>query len=137
MTGDRYTINAEIVEAIRRELDYLTGGLEFDFRSDYSGRGMYGATCIGFVIDSQSVMALGIAIAHALDEVARLERLRASDDESDVDELAAAFARGVREDSMGLQSIVYFPGIGFGDAPSAAGNPGVDVWRAVVGEPTE
>ncbi len=62
----------------------------------YSGRGMYGDSCVGIVVDRRrSPVALGLSLARALDEAdaAALERVRVS------------------QDSLGLDAIVYWEGL--------------------------
>lgn len=64
-------------------------------RADYSGRGMYGARCVGFDLDRGSqAMKLGAAIHSTLIE----------------DEAEEMLDRAM-QDSMGLGIIVYFPGV--------------------------
>jgi NADH/NAD ratio-sensing transcriptional regulator Rex len=64
-------------------------------RTDYSGRGMYGRTCVGFDLDSTSdVLRLGGVLSEILDEQAYQE-----------------FVDRMATDSMGRGIIVYFPGI--------------------------
>lgn len=73
----------------------------FQLYKDYSGRGMYGRTCVGVVCSS------GIALASAV-----MEEIAANyigDDDFDMNEVAYAFSKG-SEDSMGRDTIVYFPG---------------------------
>lgn len=66
---------------------------ELEFREDYSGRGMYGRTCIGIVCDDTlgTLMQLVDAIRDELDI-------------SLYDVLGSP-----KMDSMGLSSILYFP----------------------------
>ena len=61
----------------------------------YSGRGMYGDECLGFTVDQpmEFLMKLGLELAQI-----------------DVD-VVEQMASSVSTDSMGLSSIVYFPGI--------------------------
>lgn len=54
------------------------------FRSDYSGRGMFGATCIGIVTRRPDAL---------------------------IEEAAAQGVRGAKRDSMGCDYIVYWPKI--------------------------
>jgi hypothetical protein len=71
----------EILDAV--ELD------ESDFVADYSGRGMYGAKCVGFVLsDDTAMLKLGAALQAALGEIPNAST-----------------------DSMGRNTIVYFPGL--------------------------
>lgn len=73
---------------------------------DYSGRGMYGATCFGIVHDSHDTI-IALVIAHAL-HIALLEQ--GDDDHDDVMESATEILRSACGDSMGRQHITYFPG---------------------------
>ena len=60
-----------------------------EVRRDYSGRGMYGATCIGFVSDLSAMV-----IAKKLVQFG-----------------GAEFVESAREDSMGLATIYYWPDV--------------------------
>ncbi|TXH53642.1 MAG: hypothetical protein E6Q97_12815 [Desulfurellales bacterium] len=76
--------------------DELLGYLDdLDVRTDYSGRGMYGETCLGLVT-SQPMAILGWRFALVLDELGL--------DPYEV--LVKA-----RTDSMGYDTITYFPGV--------------------------
>lgn len=74
--------------------------IDADIRDDYSGRGMYGDTCIGVTFDQYggNEMELGVLLGQKLD----------ADD-------AYALARNARSDSMGLGTIIYFPNFKFED----------------------
>jgi hypothetical protein len=62
---------------------------------DYSGRGMYGTKCLGFVVNGhRGEAALSIAIIRTLGE----------DDAEDM-------LDNLRADALGLGTIIYFPGI--------------------------
>ena len=63
-----------------------------DVRPDYSGRGMYGSTCLGIVLDNDAVSRFWVACGIALD-----------------DDIALNLAEAGRVDSMGMQTIIYFP----------------------------
>lgn len=64
-------------------------------RTDYSGRYMYGATCVGFDLSGASEMlSLGAALRNECD-VETLEQ----------------FESAATTDSMGMGIVVYFPGI--------------------------
>lgn len=66
--------------------------------ADYSGRGMYGRTCVGIVLDYDAVADLSEAIADAgADEI--LDR------------------EGRSQDSLGLNTIIYWTGVTCEDAP--------------------
>ena len=71
---------------------------EYDckLRTNYSGRGMYGKSCIGFVTDL-SPFSLGLELALFLNREDRTE-------------MVDTFSQTrVNEDSMGLSNIIYFP----------------------------
>lgn len=72
-----------------------------DFRRDYSGRGMYSATCFGIVTDNVAktmmLMAAGILDGDA-------------GKDGDPMDLVLDLANAATVDSMGFQRIVYFPG---------------------------
>jgi hypothetical protein len=63
----------------------------FEVRGDYSGRGMYGKTCAGFVSEEESAVKLGFL----------LHQLMGDD--------AINLVDNVRWDSMGRGTIYYFP----------------------------
>lgn len=66
---------------------------EAEMRTDYSGRGMYGSECLGYVVSNPAIV--GSAVALGL-----------TDTELDPMALMASS----RQDDMGLGTIVYFPG---------------------------
>lgn len=68
----------------------------FDLRTDYSGRGMFGAECIGFTFEGESMNATADLMAATQGDLDRVQ------------ELADAL-RGAKLDSMGRGSIMYFP----------------------------
>ncbi len=81
------------------EFETLAFNLGNDSESDhreYSGRGMYGKACIGFTIENRaaSVLRVGLAVMQSFDE-----------------ETAESIIDRAAWDSMGLNMIVYFPGV--------------------------
>jgi hypothetical protein len=70
---------------------------DYEFRTDYSGRGMYGKTCIGFVIDS-SPFIVALTLAQFCYE-------------NDSDVIEFLHQEGCCQDSMGHNTIIYFPSI--------------------------
>ena len=64
-------------------------------RENYSGRGMYGNKCLGFVVSSH-------ATAYRL--MVGMTAVLGADDASQI-------ARSAQTDSMGRDMIVYFPGV--------------------------
>lgn len=80
-------------------------GLINEARSNYSGRGMYGKECIGFVTDL-NFFEFGLKFA--------AELVTLNEDNSEFPEYQDFNIEDFydsRTDSMGLSSIVYFPGI--------------------------
>lgn len=68
---------------------------------DYSGRGMYGASCFGLVMDSEAdVVQVLIELSHDGEGCATSDRKDA----------VQQLARAMRSDSMGMSGIWYFPG---------------------------
>lgn len=80
-------ITAEQLNDIVREMQDA-GDYEINVRTDYSGRGMYGDECIGFVTD-YTAFTLGLIMSHVLGFEEALEL-------------------SPSEDQMGRSSIVYF-----------------------------
>ena len=72
------------IDNLRNAVAEICLDLGGKLRVDYSGRGMYGATCYGIVTD---------------------------DPDACVEEAAARGIRGSKRDSMGRQAIVYWPHI--------------------------
>lgn len=97
-----------------RELyDYLQEVSDLSLRDDYSGRFMFGATCFGIVTSSLATVAK--EFDRALCDVMSM----CASDEPEVDAIAEE-AEELRDmdifqnycqDSMGLDYIVYFPGV--------------------------
>jgi hypothetical protein len=74
--------------------------LEFEVRK-YSGRGMYGKNCVGFTTDRPHDLLIALVmILKDLSDDATYDDLPYADD----------LFGNVATDSMGLSSIIYFPG---------------------------
>jgi len=71
---------------------------------NYSGRGMYGTTCAGIVLESINLLELGVAIGEL------------SEDFED-STLKHLLLTGHSTDSMGLREIVYWESVVCEDAP--------------------
>jgi len=77
LTTESNQVNIDIIEDI-------AWNLNAEIRSDYSGRGMYGKTCYGIVLEDDLVNdAIGMAAVKGLP--------------------------GAKTDSMGLKTILYWP----------------------------
>ncbi len=79
-------------------LKELAQEVEGNARADYSGRGMYGDNCVGIVVSD--LLELGAALSRIVED----EELR--------DELIS----NSRTDSMGYDTIVYWPRVTCSDA---------------------
>lgn len=77
----------------------------------YSGRFMYGRSCLGFIVDEGSALT---AIGEVLENVA----LGEVDTDKILDrvESLGTLIRDTREDNMGLGTIVYFPSVAWDDS---------------------
>lgn len=90
----------------REALDDILDACDVDedvVRTDYSGRAMYGKTCLGFTFEGIDEFA---------DFLIRVTQLAAEDEEC---EWSAAWFAGVVTDSMGKSTIFYFPGVSVED----------------------
>lgn len=74
-------------------------GGELSFYREYSGRGMYGATCLGISVNGNASTTMFML---AVREVLGLED-------------TVYLANAMRSDNMGYDTIVYFPGWTFVD----------------------
>lgn len=87
----------------RSKINEFVGNYDcISLRDDYSGRCMYGKTCIGLDIDDMSTEQVCMELAIFLVK-------------EDEEELAERLSQGIRTDSMGLGSIVYWPYIKWGE----------------------
>lgn len=82
---------------IRTFIEEFCEDHEFDYREDYSGRGMFESRCIGIVCDDP-LSTLAELFAYIVD----------SDDGISGGEVKDALGEP-EEDSMGTRSILYFP----------------------------
>lgn len=83
-------IDRAILEAAQAE------GIEV--REDYSGRGMYGGECFGIVGSLNGLLTFAAILAGSCDN------------EEEAADVLSDLAQAAQEDSMGRQSIYYFPG---------------------------
>lgn len=70
---------------------------EFELMTDYSGRAMYGDTCIGIIGAARDLILFVVRVSTWFEE--------------DDTELVEELADNVRSDNMGTDMIFYFPGI--------------------------
>lgn len=103
MTRTR-TITRQQAEDVLDNFTDIGGELprEQALRDSYSGRGMFGKQCLGFVISPSSILLFGMAMYQALSVH--------DDDGIADDQLAVDMGQAAQTDSMGTDAIVYFPG---------------------------
>jgi hypothetical protein len=83
-------------------LEELANEVQGEVDAHYSGRAMFGSTCVGIVVDSErDLVALGVAIAELVED----------------DELKQLLVNSTRFDSMGRSLIAYWELISCEDAP--------------------
>lgn len=96
-----YVTRKQLDKAIR---EFTMDSDEVDVRTDYSGRGMYGRTCVGVVGSSVSVaLRFMFALAEQISED--------GDDAWEQRENVMELAEDLRTDSMAYDTIYYFPGL--------------------------
>lgn len=94
----------------RRQLVEICDNAEFDaettLRTDYSGRGMYGAVCVAFTVPRgpASLLRLGAAIQRFITESEEYDTLDYSVEQR-------LLGSNVSTDNMGHDTVVYFPGL--------------------------
>lgn len=101
------TIDRQSIEDLLEDAGYDIGPCEDTSVQSYSGRGMFGAHCLGIVCDShaQLMFKLGLALGQAMQR----------DESAELESLADAMAYGARTDNMGYQTVVYWPNIKLDD----------------------
>lgn len=80
-------------------------GAEDGVTTTYSGRAMYGAQCFGVTLAREDVQRFLVEVTAALVR----EYLAADDDVEDALDIAKRLAKAARTDSMGWDTILYFP----------------------------
>jgi hypothetical protein len=88
----------EISKKVFQEAAFRADLTEEDIHWDYSGRGMFGRSCPGFV---GSVADFGLFMIYLNEELRNTPE----------DEIPFRVARMVTTDSMGYSTIFYFPGL--------------------------
>ena len=83
-------------------LEQLANEVQGEVDAHYSGRAMFGQTCVGIVIDSErDLVSLGVAIAELVED----------------DDLKRVLANSTRLDTMGRGLIAYWETLTSEDAP--------------------
>lgn len=104
-----YELATSDIDAIRDQLEAAGGVDDYDIRPDYSGRGMYGAACLGFVGYDCTRFAFELAII-----LARSEFGFDDDEDPVLDSIREALTDVVgppHTDSMATQTVFYWPHI--------------------------
>jgi len=83
----------------------LSMSVDCEMRTAYSGRGMFGQTCLGFVTSEVGRLSYHLGIL-----MAEWQPNNVAWSEVDAEALVAAFANAATDD-MGLDRIVYYPDI--------------------------
>lgn len=110
-TIDRYTFEDALA---------VEGVISESIGSDYTGRGMFGATCVSVTVSPSEVSRVPLALSRYAEGL-REEADECEDPEYDLDpemlseqrdlaDLLDRMAESVSSDSMGLDMVVYFPG---------------------------
>jgi hypothetical protein len=81
-----------------------------EVREDYSGRGMYGATCMGIVVEAWAAQGIIQSIAAAVASEEGWDSLYDEGEDLQADYEEEVEAR-MSSDSMGLRAIYYFRGV--------------------------
>lgn len=97
-----FTMSKAKAEEFTDRLYDQAGDLMVDPRFDYSGRSMYGSTCVGFVTDKPTKLAMTVAVILADWE-------REYDDEGKDYDFPLWYELNTATDNMAFDTIVYFP----------------------------
>lgn len=102
-------MQTEISEFVLSDAIDLAGLDHDQLRTDYSGRGMYGSTCVGIVGTLNHAILFVTALALIENDPFEEETMTSLD----AMEAIGEFVRGytMSQDSMGLDSIFYWTGI--------------------------
>jgi len=92
-------------------------------RWDYSGRGMYGRTCFGFVGNFGDLARFCYELGHEVGELSGSDDPSSWDEANELSNVNAAFLGSVRVDDMGLDLIFYFPDVEVVDNTSSSDKP--------------
>ena len=95
-------LTAELAHGVAEYLEN-TGEFECEVREDYSGRGMYGATCVALVTDAPAVCMAAAVVAVAVLHLVENEEWAL---EEATQEAYNAVPR--RQDNMGRSKWVYY-----------------------------
>ncbi len=97
-------ISVALAKKFEQALIRLSSSFDMDVRPNYSGRGMFGKTCLGIDTDhSAFVVAVNVVNAiHDMQDIDENER-----------ELLLEEVEDTRQDNMGLEYIYYWHGISY------------------------
>ena len=80
-------------------------------RWDYSGRGMYGRTCFGFVGSIRQLTAFAYCLGYASGELHGSDDPRNWDEADELETVYTDLLADVTTDNMGYDTIFYFPSV--------------------------
>lgn len=102
-------LQKQLADACRNYLEDV--GLEVEFYSGYSGRGMYGRECVGITGSDRDCRELIGRVICDLREDLKSVRLGSSEDENDrVFDEAVSILLNYSQDSMGMGGVIlYWP----------------------------
>lgn len=89
-----------VEEAIK---NFISENEQYELYENYSGRGMFGRTCLGIIVQRNDSF---------IDFIIKLTKYL---DDNDVDDIDFKL-EGATYDNLGLDTVVYFPNIGGDDA---------------------
>ncbi len=90
-------MNAEVAKMLKTAADRLD--IEVEVTTDYSGRGMYGKSTAGLVLDNpMDLVAIAVEAANHLNDM---------DKATEADDLVGYFYVSLKWDNMGRSYIVY------------------------------
>lgn len=102
-------LTTEELETLAERLD-IQDGIAGELRTDYSGRGMYGKECLGYVGEDPVAATLELARIMAYQEDPDIDASEVTFDDVMVMLRDALMLLGEpRQDSMGLDVIHYWP----------------------------
>ena len=97
-------ISVALAKKFEQALIRLSSSFDMDVRPNYSGRGMFGKTCLGIDTD-HSAFAVAVNVVNAIHDM--------QDIDENERELLLEAVEGTRQDNTGLGYIYYWHGISY------------------------
>lgn len=111
MRAKQFTLTASEALELAAQADEWREAVDIIY-PDYSGRGMWPETCLGFVVENpiEALIRLTLAIKAMVDDA---EELEPGEDDAEIARWEGWYATRLLDnaqmDSMGLRHIIYFP----------------------------